>query len=741
MDIKRRNGSIVAYNAERIVKAVTKAYEACLEPTDPECLKTILNHIEEHSLPKAQKENTLVTVEDIQEVISDVLLDFNKKVGKAFLRYRAHHAVARQEFDPINLIEEYLERSNDMAEKENASMSFSLQGLHNRLFSSMTEAYWLKILPTKVQHLHNTGRLHMHDLGVLAVYCMGWDLEDLLIKGFTGVPTKTNASPPKHLSSAMGQMVNFLFSLQGEAAGAMAFSNVNTLLAPFVRHDNVSQERLTQQMQEHIFNLNVATRVGGQAPFTNYTFDLDVTKTPMANKYVIIGGKMQNTQYKDYQKEASMVLQAFVDIMHQGDGKGAPFPYPIPTLNVTKDFPWETPLGRSILKSSTKYGTYYFANYINSKYTASDITSMCCRLSISREDIHKHTQTVLKKNSEEGLKDTDLQETHQKGGGFFGAAPKTGSIGVGTISFPAAVWDAFLRTTHRDLNSQFNLDLITEAMKDEKIRQDTTRTFLDILKERMRIVMDALTIRRKVIERLMVAGLYPYSKFYLEDIYKQFKQYFAQHFSTIGVNGMHEALPLLGFDRGMLNEEGPKFTGEVLQMMKDYTVELQQEYKVLVNLEQTPAESAGVKLLRKSGIDPENKGYYTNSTQFPAEADLDLFETVITQGKLNTNYTGGSVLHIYTNENLKGRYRELGALITKACSISELPYFTFSKSFSTCITTGCAGYAPGNEDTCPICGSSMIFHERIVGYYRPVVNWNDGRKKEQARRRYFDTGL
>ena len=593
-----------------------------------------------------------------------------------------------------------------MIVNENSSTMYSLQGLNNHIFSKISEQYWLSLYSDEIKKAHNSGRLHIHDAQVIGAYCCGWNLKQILLEGFNGVPGKPSSNPPKHFSSALSQAVNFIFTLQGETAGAQAYSNFNTLLAPFVRHDNLSFKQVKQEIQQFIFNLNISTRVGFQAPFSNITLDLDITKVNFTNEPVIIGGEYQSTFYKDYNNEAMWINQAIVEVLNEGDSDGAMLSYPIVTFNVSEDFPWKNKLGQLILETTARYGSFYFANYINSDYTESDITSMCCRLSINRKEIEKHLSEYTG-----GLDENDYNETHQKGGGFFGAAPNTGSIGVVTLGLPAIMHD----------NLQNNGDW------DE---------FLKSVKNYMNIAMISLMKKRKVIENYADKGLYPYLSHYLRDIKKRTGNYFSQHFSTICPNGMHEALIVFGIKEGLNCNEGFKKAKELLKFMNEYSIILQKENKVLVNIEQSPAESAGVKLCIKSKIDPLNNGYYTNSTWFPSNTDIDLIEQIEKQGELNIYYTGGSSMHTYTDVDLIPIKNNISKIIMYAFKNTKLPYMTISPVFTVC--NNC-GRMPGKHETCLKCGSDKVnIYERIVGYYRTHTNWNEGRLKESSKRRYLE---
>jgi len=552
--------------------------------------------------------------------------------------------------------------------------------------------------------------------------CAGWDLKEVITKGFGGVPGKPSSAPPKHFSSALSQANNFIFTLQGETAGAQAFSNFNTLMAPFVFYDNLSYKQVKQAIQEFIFNLNISTRVGFQAPFSNLTLDLDPSKTNYADDYVIVGGEMQEKQYKDFKRQSEWINTAIIETMEAGDANGAMLSYPIITFNVTKDFPWDNKFGDLLLKTTAKYGSFYFANYINSDYSSSDVTSMCCRLRIDRTEVEKHAKSL------QGLESEEYETSHQKGGGFFGAAPKTGSIGVVTLGLPAIMHDAYQHEIHTA--KIYKLDTDTT----EQLMEDVWVTFLDKVKYYMDLAIESLEKKRKVIEQKADLGLYPYLKVYLADIKKKTGQYFAQHFSTICPNGFHEALIEWGLKDGMMSKKGQDYAEKLLKFMTEYSIILQKENRCLLNIEQAPAESAGVKLCTKSGIDPLNNGYYTNSTWLPADKPKDTFEQINIQGKLNEYYSGGSSLHTYTDADLVPIYKDLKKIILYAFENTKLPYMTISPVFSVCEN---CGRIPGRHSVCPKCSSEkMQTFSRVVGYYRAESNFNEGRRKE-AEERYF----
>jgi len=592
----------------------------------------------------------------------------------------------------LNLVDDYLQQL-DWQVKENANMSYSLQGLRHYIDSEVIKLYWLeKIYPEHIALAHIEGDFHIHDLGDLSSYCCGWDLQELLRVGFTGVPNKVACSAPKHFSSALGQIVNFVFTLQGESAGAQAFSNFDTLLAPFIRYDNLSYKQVRQEMQSFVFNMNVATRVGFQTPFFNLTFDLIPPKT-LANEHVIVGGEFKPETYGEFQREMDMLNQAFAEVMIEGDSSGRIFTFPIPTYNITKDFDWNNPRFDKIWEMTAKYGIPYFANFINSDMNPEDARSMCCRLRL------------------------DNRELRVRGGGLFGSNPLTGSIGVVTINLP--------RLGYTSLNLS---DLLVKLEK-----------LMDTAKE-------SLEIKREVIEHFTDSGLYPYTKFYLKTIKQRFGKYWANHFSTIGLVGMNELLlNLIGQD--ITSSEGQAVAKEIMEFMREKIRQYQQATGNLYNLEATPAEATSYRLAK---IDKKKypkiivannqqveqhtaEPYYTNSTQLPVGFTEDVFEALDLQDDLQTKYTGGTVFHVFLGERLHDLIT-VKNLIRKISENYRLPYFTLTPTFSICPN---CGYINGEHQTCPKCGEKCEIYSRVVGYIRPIDQWNYGKQAEFVDRLEF----
>lgn len=589
--------------------------------------------------------------------------------------YMSNSIVSNKD-ENIALVDNYLKQL-DWKVNENSNMSYSIQGLNNYIASKISKQYWLnKIYPAHIKNAHVNGDIHIHDLNIISVYCVGWDLKDLLTEGFTGVKGKVESAPAKHFRTALGQIVNFMYTMQGEAAGAQAFSNFDTLLAPFIRYDNLTYEQVKQAMQEFIFNMNVPTRVGFQTPFTNITMDLTVPSY-YAEQPVIIGGELMEATYKEFQPEMDMLNKAFFEIMMKGDNSGRVFTFPIPTYNITKDFDWDNKNINGLWEMAAKYGIPYFSNFINSDMSPEDARSMCCRLRI------------------------DNRELEYRGGGLFGSNPLTGSVGVVTLNLPK----------------------IGANVK-------TKGEFFEQLSAKMEIAKESLEIKRKLLEDLTDKDLYPYTKFYLRDIKARFGVYWKNHFSTIGLIGMNEAcLNLLKEDIG--TQSGKQFAIEVMDFMRAKIVEFQKETGNNYNLEATPGEGTSYRLAK---LDKERYPYYTNSTQLPVNYSDDIFEVLDHQDDLQTKYTGGTVVHIYAGERIQNT-ETMKNLVKKICNNYRLPYFTFSPTFSTCPNHG---YISGEHYTCPECGESCEVYSRVVGYIRPVNQWNKGKKKEFSDRKTFE---
>jgi len=690
-EIVKRNGDRVSFNARKITEAIAKAGKATGEfAEDSAKLLTIkvLNLAEQLELGESP------TVEQVQDIVEEVLLASPyKKTARAYILYREQRKGIRQITSKFNvdLIDQYLYKT-DWQVKENSNMGFSLQGLNNYISSEVSKIYWLnKIYPESIKEAYLEGDFHIHDLGILSAYCVGWDLHDLLVEGFQGASGKVESKPARHLRTALGQITNFFYTLQGESAGAQAFSNFDTLLAPFIRFDGLDHKGVKQALQEFLFNVNVPTRVGFQTPFTNITLDLTVPSY-YAGQNVIIGGKLQDVKYGEFKPEMDMFNRAFLEVMLEGDAKGRVFTFPIPTYNISKDFDWDNPNLDILWKVTAKYGIPYFANFIHSDMNPEDARSMCCRLRI------------------------DNRELRRRGGGLFGSAPLTGSIGVVTINMPRLGFAA--------------------ANEYE---------FFERLGRLMDLAKDSLEIKRKTLESFTGENLYPYMSFYLRHVKERFGQYWKNHFSTIGIVGMNEAcLNLLGED--IAADKGREFTLRVMDFMREKLLEFQKETGSLYNLEATPAEGTSYRLARldklkypalRSGygktIGEEKHPFYTNSTHLPVNYTDDLFGMLDLQDEIQTKYTGGTVVHLYVGEEIRDQ-DALKSLIRKICTEYKLPYFSITPTFSVCPD---CGYLPGKEETCPKCGKSCEVYSRIVGYLRPVNQWNEGKKKEFGLRKTY----
>lgn len=689
--IKKRNNKVVSFKLEKIKLALKKAGEASGEYNEAVATKLAAKVIAQAKVTIKAK---VPTVEQIQDVAEDVLLASRyKKTAKAYIIYRDQHEKLRTLTSDahISLVDGYLDKI-DWRIKENSNMGYSLQGLNNYISSEVSKNYWLdKIYPKEIAVAHRSGDMHVHDLSLLAVYCVGWDLVDLLQVGFKGASGKVSSKPAKHLRSALGQIVNFFYTLQGEASGAQAFSNFDTLLAPFIRYDGLNHKEVKQALQEFIFNVNVPTRVGFQTPFTNITLDLNAPAN-LAGLPVIIGGEMQETNYGDYQEEMNVFNKALLEVMAEGDATGRVFTFPIPTYNITPDFDWDNPVVENLWEASAKYGIPYFSNFINSDMKAEDARSMCCRLRI------------------------DNRKLEYRGGGLFGANPMTGSVGVVTINLP-------------------RLALKSIGKED----------FLTNLEKLMDLAKTSLEIKRKELERLTDLNLYPYTKFYLRNIKKGFNKYWKNHFSTIGIIGMNEALiNLLGQDIGSV--EGKEFAEQVLDFMRDKLIEIQEETDNNYNLEATPAEGTTYRLAQIDQKDfdgaqfANGKGkevaapFYTNSTHLPVNYTDDLFELLDLQDNLQTKYTGGTVVHFFLGERIDDP-QTLKGLVKTICTKYRLPYFTFSPSFSVCANHG---YQRGEQATCEKCGEQCEIYSRVVGFLTPTHQWNNGKQAEFAMRSKVD---
>jgi ribonucleoside-triphosphate reductase len=687
MKVIKRDGRKVDFDSSKIANAIFKAFKAVGSSTFEDALsisQEVTDYLRKNFKDKAP------TVEEIQDIVEQKLIEHGmSQAAKAYILYRKQRSDVRNIknmfMDIEKMVDEYIGKL-DWRVNENSNMSYSLQGLNNHISSTITAQYWLnKIYPEEVRNAHINGDFHIHDLGLLSVYCCGWDLRDLLVSGFTGVEGKVASKPAKHFRTALGQIVNFFYTLQGEAAGAQAFSNFDTYLAPFIYYDNLKYHEVKQALQEFIFNINVPTRVGFQTPFSNITLDL-VPPISLKDEAVIIGGKLMDKTYKDFQKEMEMLNLAFAEVMMEGDANGRIFTFPIPTYNLVREFDWDRPVVDKIMEMTAKYGLPYFSNFINSDMKPDDVRSMCCRLRLSNEELRK------------------------RGGGLFGANPLTGSIGVVTLNMPRI---GYLSNTKKE--------------------------FLERIERLMDIAKTSLIIKREVLEKMTSSGLYPYAKYYLRDVKKRFGLYWQNHFNTIGLVGMNEAL-LNFMGKDITSDEGKNFALETLDFMRDKLKEYQIETDLLFNLEASPAEGASFRLAKKDRIlypdiitCGKDTPYYTNSTQLPVDFTEDIFTALDLQEELQCKYTGGTVLHGFIGEKIDD-INTCKELVKKIAYNYKIPYYTITPTFSICTDHG---YISGEHFECPYCGKDCEVYSRVVGYYRPVRNWNEGKRKEFQDRKEF----
>ena len=629
-----------------------------------------------------------IDVESIQDSVENVLVQAGyADVAKAYILYRKQREKIRNMKSTIldykEIVDSYV-KVEDWRVKENSTVTYSVGGLILSNSGAVTANYWLsEIYDDEVAHAHRNADIHIHDLSMLTGYCAGWSLKQLITEGLGGIEGKITSAPAKHLSVLCNQMVNFLGIMQNEWAGAQAFSSFDTYLAPFVKVDNLDYLEVKKCIESFVYGVNTPSRWGTQAPFSNITLDWTVP-ADLAELPAIVGGKPQDFCYKDCKKEMDMINRAFIETMIEGDANGRGFQYPIPTYSITKDFDWsDTQNNRLLFEMTSKYGTPYFSNYINSDMEPSDVRSMCCRLRL------------------------DLRELRKKSGGFFGSGESTGSVGVVTINLPRI---AYLSETKED--------------------------FYKRLDRMMDISARSLKIKRDVISKLLDEGLYPYTKRYLGT--------FANHFSTIGMIGMNEVgLNAKWLRKDLTHVETQDFAKEVLNHMRDRLVMYQEEYGDLYNLEATPAESTTYRLAKHdkeqypdiiTAGEPGDTPYYTNSSHLPVGYTADIFDALDIQDGLQTLYTSGTVFHAFLGEKLPG-WKAAAALVRKIAENYSLPYYTLSPTYSVCKEHG---YLAGEHFTCPICGKKSEVYSRITGYYRPVQNWNDGKTQEYKNRKLYD---
>lgn len=685
--IIKRDGSREKFDSSKIQQAIWKAAQA-VNGTDEAMTFDLTAQVIRLALEKYG--DSIPDVEGIQDLVEKVLIEAgHAKTAKAYILYREKRRGTRDINAligaTIDMFGDYLE-DKDWNIKENANMQKSVNGLNNYVREAFTKKYWLyEVYPIDVAKAHETGDAHIHDLGFFGPYCAGWDLRQLLMEGFGGVEGKVESKPAKHLRSFLGQVVNSTFTTQGETAGAQAWSSFDTYCAPFIRKDGMTFEQVRQCLQEFVFNINVPTRVGFQCPFSNLTFDIKVPNT-LKNEPVIIGGEYQDTTYGDYQAEMDIFNRAFCAVMLEGDAKGRVFTFPIPTINITKDFDWQSPVVDDFMKITCKYGIPYFANYINSDLSPEDAVSMCCRLRLDKRELRK------------------------RGGGLFGSNPMTGSIGVYSINMPRI---GYLATSKADYFA--------------RLRKVAT------------LGKVSLEIKRKIIEQQTERGLYPYSQHYLRDVKKRTGEYWTNHFNTIGLIGMNEScLNFLGKDIG--SPEGLAFSLEVMHYLRELMVEFQEETGHSYNLEATPAEGTSYRLAKldlkhypdiiQAG---EEEPMYTNSSQLPVTFTEDIFECCDLQDELQSLYTGGTVQHLYLGEQVED-IETCKNLIRTIFTKYKMPYISITPTFSVCQEHG---YIAGEHFTCPECGRKTEVWSRVVGYLRPVENYNPGKKEEYMMRRKF----
>ncbi|MBU1033245.1 MAG: ribonucleoside triphosphate reductase [Patescibacteria group bacterium] len=681
LTVVKRNGDHAEFDKERIFSAISKAADATGEFDESEARKladTICRYIQ-----KPSNEGKEVTVESIQDIVEFALMSSNYYItARAFIVYREKRAQARAAkgvaIEVDKTIGEYISQS-DWRVQANANQGYSLGGMILNTSGKLIANYWLNSIYSKaVKNAHVEGDYHIHDLDMFSGYCAGWSLRQLLEEGFNGVPGKVESYPPKHLETAVAQMVNFLGTLQNEWAGAQAFSSFDTFLAPFVRKDDLTYEQVKQCVQQFVFNLNVPSRWGTQTPFTNITLDW-VCPEDMREKNPVIGKEKQAFTYGECQKEMDLLNRAFIDVMSSGDAKGRIFTFPIPTYNITKDFDWDNDNAQVLFEMSAKYGIPYFQNFINSTLNPSDVRSMCCRLQL------------------------DLRQLRKRGGGLFGSAEMTGSVGVVTINMPRI---AYLAKSKRE--------------------------FFERLEKLMGLAKESLELKRKVVTDNIERGLLPFTKRYLQTLHN--------HFATIGLNGMNEAC-LNFLHKDISTPEGKAFTHEVLDFMRQKLADYQEETGNFYNLEATPAEGTTYRFAKEDRVrlpgiiqsGTADAPYYTNSTHLPVGYTDNPLEALDHQDELQTKYTGGTVMHLFLGERMKD-WRACRSFVKKVAENYSLPYFTLSPTFSVCPTHG---YLTGEIEKCPTCDEKCEIWSRIVGYFRPVDQWNKGKKSEYHERKEY----
>ncbi|WP_278842253.1 ribonucleoside triphosphate reductase [Holdemania filiformis] len=686
--VVKRDGMITEFDISKISLAITKAFEAQQKQYHPSVIDMLALRVTADFEGKIK--NDLIQVEDIQDSVESILIQSGySDVAKAYILYRKQREKIRNMKSTIldykELVDSYV-KATDWRVKENSTVTYSVGGLILNNSGAITANYWLsEIYDEEIANAHRSGDIHLHDLSMLTGYCAGWSLKQLILEGLGGVPGKITSKPAKHLASLCNQMVNFLGIMQNEWAGAQAFSSFDTYLAPFVKVDHLSYDEVKKCVESFVYGVNTPSRWGTQAPFSNITLDW-VVPSDLAQQPAIIGGQPQDFTYGDCQKEMDLVNKAFIEIMIEGDANGRGFQYPIPTYSITKDFDWsDTENNKLLFEMTSKYGTPYFSNYVNSDMQPSDVRSMCCRLRL------------------------DLRELRRKSGGFFGSGESTGSVGVVTINLPRI---AYLAKDKDDFYAR-----------------------LDRL---MDISARSLKVKRQIITKLLNEGLYPYTRRYLGS--------FDNHFSTIGLIGMNEVgLNAAWLHADLTHKETQEFAKEVLNHMRERLVVYQEEYGDLYNLEATPAESTTYRLAKHdkqlypdiiTATEEGNTPYYTNSSHLPVGYTEDIFEALDVQDELQTLYTSGTVFHAFLGEKLPD-WKAAASLVRKISQNYKLPYYTLSPTYSICKDHG---YIAGEQYVCPICGRTTEVYSRITGYYRPVQNWNAGKTQEYKERKVYDIG-
>ena len=689
LKVQKRNNDIVPFEQEKIAWALFKAAEA----VGGDNFDTAYKLSDEVTELVYGSGRGIANVEEIQDAAEKVLIEEgHAKTAKAFILYREKRRGARENNAligaTIKMFGDYLD-DKDWQIQENANTQKSINGMNNYVREAFTKQYWLhEVYPDDIRKAHSEGDIHLHDLGFFGPYCAGWDLRQILQDGFGGVSGKVESGPPKHLRSFLGQIVNSTFTTQGETAGAQAWSSIDTYCAPFIRYDKLTKNQVKQALQEFIFNINVPTRVGFQCPFSNLTFDIHAPST-LKDQSVIIGGELKPEKYGDFQEEMDMFNEMFCEVMLEGDKKGRVFTFPIPTINVTKEFDWDSPVVDKFMEITCKYGIPYFSNYINSDLSPEDALSMCCRLRL------------------------DTKELRKRGGGLFGSNPLTGSIGVVTVNLPRIAY-------------------VSKSRKEFETR----------LWKMINLAKNSLEIKRKIIEDQTSKGMYPYSANYLKNVKERTDEYWYNHFNTIGLVGMNEAcLNFFKDGTDLTTQKGQDFALDTMNYMRDQMTKIQEETGHYYNLEATPAEGTSYRLAEKDKLrypeiicaGTEDTPYYTNSSQLPVGYTEDIFDTLDLQDELQSLYTGGTVLHLYLGEAIPD-IQIAKNLLKKAFTKYKMPYLSLTPTFSICNDHG---YISGEHFTCPECGKDAEVWSRVVGYLRPVQHYNKGKKVEYEERKKY----